>query len=182
LIKAAINQKKPVKMRILITGLIVLVIWSVFSMWLYVDVLKPATRKQIVVQPVIENQNREADSLMKFYASMPKDLMIYFEFDKCKFEADQLIDSRIEEFKSWMERNPGYMLLVTGHTDFIGTPEYNHDLGLERAQVVGKYLESRGIPVDKMITGSKGKEQPVAGNIVSNERAKNRRTEVSIKK
>jgi len=166
-------------MRIFITGLIALIIWSFFSMWLYVDVLKPATKKQVVIQPVNESQSREADSLMKFYASMPKDLMVYFEFDKSKFEADLQTDSYIAEFRKWMEEHPGYMLGVTGHTDFVGTPEYNMDLGLERAQIVGKYLESKGIPPERIVTASKGKEQPMANTW---ERSKNRRTEIAIKK
>ncbi len=166
-------------MRILITGLIALIIWSFFSMWLYVDVLKPATKKQAVIQPVVESQTAEADSLMKLYASMPKDLMIYFEFDKSKFEPDQQTDSNIAEFMKWMNEHPGYMLRVTGHADFIGTPEYNQQLGMERAQVVTKYLETKGIPAERIFTESKGSQQPVAKTW---ERTKNRRTEIAINK
>ena len=169
-------------MRILVTGLIVFVIWSFFSTWLYVDLLKPATVKQAEAQPVTEIQNTEADTLMKFYASMPKDLTIYFEFDNFKFETDQQTDSSIAEFDKWLDKYPDYMLSVTGHTDFVGTSEYNQALGLERAQIVGKYLESKGIPAERMVIASKGKEQPVAKNIFSEGRAKNRRTEITIKK
>jgi outer membrane protein OmpA-like peptidoglycan-associated protein len=169
-------------MRILITGFIVFVIWSFFSTWLYVNVLKPATTKQVEAQPVTEIQSTEADTLMKFYASMPKDLTIYFEFDNYKFETDQQTDSSIAEFDKWLDKYPDYMLSVTGHTDFVGTSEYNQALGLERAQVVGKYLESKGIPAERMVIASKGKEQPVAKNIFSEGRAKNRRTEITIKK
>ena len=169
-------------MRILITGFIVFVIWSFFSTWLYVDVLKPATTKQVEAQPVTEIQNTEADTLTKFYASMPKDLTICFEFDNCKFETDQQTDSSIAEFDKWLDKYPDYMLSVTGHTDFVGTTEYNQALGLERAQVVAKYLKLKGIPADKMLIASKGKEQPVAKNIFSEGRAKNRRTEITIKK
>jgi outer membrane protein OmpA-like peptidoglycan-associated protein len=169
-------------MRILVTGFIVFVIWSFFSTWLYVNVLKPATTKQVEAQPVTEIQSTEADTLMKFYASMPKDLTIYFEFDNYKFETDQQTDSSIAEFDKWLDKYPDYMLSVTGHTDFVGTTEYNQALGLERAQVVGKYLESKGIPAERMVIASKGKEQPVAKNIFSEGRAKNRRTEITIKK
>jgi OmpA-OmpF porin, OOP family len=169
-------------MRILITGLVVFVIWSFFSMWLYVDILRPAAKKQPVVQPVPESQNREADSLMKIYASMPKDLLIYFEFDKSMLKTDPQTDSRIAEFKSWLEQYPQSMLSVTGHTDFIGTNEYNMKLGLVRATIVQKYLEEKGIPANKIIPGSKGEEQPIADQITSAGRAKNRRTEISIKK
>jgi OOP family OmpA-OmpF porin len=169
-------------MRILITGLVVFVIWSFFSMWLYVDILRPAVKKQPVVLPAPESQSREVDSLMKINASMPKDLLIYFEFDKSIFKTDPQTDSRIAEFKSWLEKYPQSMLLVTGNTDFIGTNEYNMRLGLERAKIIQKFLEEKGIAANKIIAGSKGEEQPIADHITSAGRAKNRRTEISIKK
>ena len=169
-------------MRILITGFILLVVWSFFSMWLYVDILKPMTIKQVIVQPVPETQTREADSLKKFYASMPKDLMICFEFDNSKFKPDPQTDSSIAEFKKWMDKYPEYKLHVTGHTDFIGTPEYNIDLGLKRAKVIQKFIETRGIAPDRIVTSSQGKDQQTNDLIKSATRAKNRRTELSLKK
>ena len=169
-------------MRILITGLVVFVIWSFFTMWLYVDILRPAIKQPPVIQPAPQVQNKEADSLMKIYASMPKDLPIYFEFDESRLKTDPQIDSRIAEFKSWLEKYPQSMLTVTGHTDFIGTNEYNMALGLKRAKVVQKYLEDKGIAADKIIMTSKGADQPIGDQIRSTERAKNRRTEISIKK
>lgn len=169
-------------MRILITGFFVLVVWSFLSMWLYVDILKPATRKQVVVQqPLPETQNREADSLAKFYASMPH-FDLYFDFDKAKIEADPETDGNINSLKAWMEKYPASVITVTGHADFIGTPDYNLKLGLERAEIVKKFLEGKGIPSDKMVTASVGAEHPVEGYITSYGRAKNRRTEVTIKK
>jgi outer membrane protein OmpA-like peptidoglycan-associated protein len=151
-------------------------------MWLYVDILKPMTKKQVIVQPIPEAQTREADSLKKFYASMPKDLMIYFEFDNSKFKSDLQTDSSIAEFKKWMEKYPDYKLYVTGHTDFIGTPAYNLDLGLKRAKIIEQYVLSRGISSEKIVTTSQGKERPIADPITSAGRAKNRRTELSLKK
>ena len=169
-------------MRILITGFIVLVVWSFLSMWLYVDILKPATRKQVVVQqPLPEPQNREADSLAKFYASMPH-FDLYFDFDKAKIEADPETDGNIAKLKAWLEKFPVSIITVTGHADFIGTPDYNLKLGLERAEIVKKFLEGKGIPSEKMVTASVGAEHPAEGYITSYGRAKNRRTEVTIKK
>jgi outer membrane protein OmpA-like peptidoglycan-associated protein len=169
-------------MRILITGFILLVVWSFFSMWLYVDILKPMTIKQVIVQPVPETQTREADSLKKFYASMPKDLMIYFEFDNSKFKSDPQTDNSIVELKHWLEKYPEYKLYVTGHTDFIGTPAYNLDLGMKRANIIGKYIENLGIAQSKIVISSRGKDQPIGDPITSACREKNRRTEISIKK
>ena len=170
-------------MRILITGFIALVIWSFLSMWLYVDILKPATRKQVVVQPPVqETVSREADSLAKLYASMPKELSISFDFDKTKLITTPEADSKIAEFKAWLEKYPSSVISVTGHTDFIGTAEYNLKLGQERAEIVKKYLESKGIPSDKIVASSMGEDNPVADQITAAGRAKNRSTEVTIKK
>ena len=169
-------------MRILITGFIVLVIWSFLSMWLYVDILKPATKKQIVVQPVQETSGREADSLARLYASMPKEMTICFDFDKAKLIVDPKTENSVTEFKAWLDKYPASVITITGHTDFIGTPEYNLKLGQERAEIVKKYLEGKGIPTEKMIISSMGEDKPVADHITAAGRAKNRRTEVTIKK
>jgi OmpA-OmpF porin, OOP family len=169
-------------MKILFTGFVAFVIWSFFSTWLFVDILRPNLKKPVAVQTIPEPTNNVADSLAKIYALMPKDVMIPFEFDKARFTPEPQLETNLVEFKSWLDKYPGSMLLVTGYTDLVGTPEYNQALGLERAEVVQKYLESKGFPATSMIVSSKGEEDPVAGYITAEERAKNRRTVISIKK
>ena len=168
-------------MRILITGGVLFVIWAIFSSWLYNDVLLPVINKPVVVQTTPEPPNPEADSLAKILASMPKPLMIYFDFDKSKFKSDQNTDSRIAEFKSWLDKYPASILMVTGHTDLVGTPEYNQELALKRATILGKYLETQGINAGRMQTLSKGETEPAADYLTPEGRAKNRRTEISLK-
>jgi outer membrane protein OmpA-like peptidoglycan-associated protein len=169
-------------MRILITGFVVFVIWSLFSVRLYVDKLKPAMNKPVPVQINPETRTSEADSMMQLNALMPKDLMIYFEFDNTKFKTEPRTDSSIIEFKTWLDKYSESMLTITGHTDFVGTADYNNALGLKRALVVQQYLESKGIAANKMITNSKGKDQPAASQITKEGRAKSRRTVITIKK
>ena len=107
--------------------------------------------------------------------------MISFEFDKVKFKSDPQTDSRIAEFKAWLDKYPCSMALVTGHTDLVGTPDYNQALAMKRALVIQRFLVVQGIGEGKMVTESKGETQPVDDYITSDERAKNRRTEISIK-
>jgi OOP family OmpA-OmpF porin len=168
-------------MRILITGTVLFVIWAFFSAWLYNDVLLPVINKPVAVQTIPVPPDPVADSLAKIYASMPKTLMIYFEFDKAKFKSDPQTDSQVAEFKSWLNKYPSSMLSVTGHTDLVGTPDYNQTLALKRAQVIEKYLEEQGIIAGRIVTESKGEVEPAADYITSDGRAKNRRTEISIK-
>jgi OOP family OmpA-OmpF porin len=168
-------------MRILITGCVLFVIWAIFSSWLYNDILLPVLRRPDVVQTIPEPPDQVADSLAKIIASMPEPLMIYFEFDKTKFKSDLQTDSRIAEFKSWLDKYPASTLNVTGHTDLVGTPEYNLELALKRATILGKYLETQGINAGRIQIQSKGESQPAADYLTPEGRAKNRRTEISIK-
>jgi outer membrane protein OmpA-like peptidoglycan-associated protein len=169
-------------MRILTIGSVVFVIWAFFSTWLFVDVLKPALKKPVPAVAVPETTNNVADSLAKIYALMPKDLVIWHDFDKARLIADPQMEPSLAEFKNWLDKHPGSMLLVTGHTDLVGTPEYNQALGLERAKATQNFLETKGFPASRMIVSSKGEEEPAAGYITAGERAKNRRTVISIKK
>jgi outer membrane protein OmpA-like peptidoglycan-associated protein len=169
-------------MKILTAGSVVFVIWAFFSTWLFVDVLKPALKKPVSTVAVPETTNNVADSLAKIYALMPKDLVIWHDFDKARLIVDPQMEASLGEFKNWLDKYPGSMLLVTGHTDLVGTPEYNQTLGLERARAAQKFLEIKGFPSSRMIVTSKGEKEPAAGYITAGERAKNRRTVISIKK
>ena len=169
-------------MRILIIGFIVFVIWSLFSVWLYVEKIKPVANDPVTIQPIPEIQAIVVDSVMQSDVVMPNDLMIYFEFDDASFNTDSKTDNSVIEFKSWLDKNPESILSITGHADKIGTSEYNQALGYRRAQTIQKYLESTGINVDKLIAESKGEDQPIADQSTEEGRAKNRRTVITIKK
>lgn len=168
-------------MRILTIGSIVFVIWASFSTWLFVDFLKPALKRPVPVAAQPVDTNSVADSLAKIYALMPKDLVIWHDFDKARLTPDAPMEASLSAFKEWLDKYPGSTLLVTGYTDLVGTPEYNQALGLERARAAQKFLESKGFPSSRMIVSSKGEEEPIAGYITDDERAKNRRTVISIK-
>ncbi len=169
-------------MRILTIGSVVFVIWAFFSTWLFVDILKPALKKPVPVVTVPETTDSVADSLAKIYALMPEALVIRHDFDKARLTPDPQMETSLGEFKNWLDKYPESMLLVTGHSDLVGTPEYNKALGMERAQAVQKFLEEKGFPASRIIVESKGEEEPAAGYITAGERAKNRRTVISIKK
>lgn len=168
-------------MRILITGTVLFVIWAFFSAWLYNDVLLPIINKPAVVQTIPVPPDPVADSLAKINALIPKPIMIFFEFDKTKFKTDPQTESRIAEFKTWLDKYQGSMLSVTGHADIVGTSEYNQDLSFQRAQVIVKYLEDQGVKTERIITESKGETESVVDYITSEGRAKNRNTILSIK-
>jgi outer membrane protein OmpA-like peptidoglycan-associated protein len=168
-------------MRILIAGFVAFVIWCFISAWIYNDKLLPVLKKPDTKQATPENLTNEADSLMKLKAIMPEDLTIYFEFNDARFKADQQYDNSVTKFREWLEKYPGSMLSVTGHTDIVGTIDFNYALGIERAEAVGRYLESKGIPSGRIIKVSEGESMASGDYITPEGRAKNRKTVVSIK-
>jgi outer membrane protein OmpA-like peptidoglycan-associated protein len=175
-----LNLKRQ-KMRILIVGFAAFVIWCVFSAWMYNDNLLPVLNAPEPVAALPEKTDVVADSLAKIYAAMPKELSIPFEFNKAQFKSDQQTDSRIAEFKSWLEKYPSSKLYVTGHSDLVGTEKYNYELGLKRATVVGDYIKGNGIESKRILVESKGETEPAGDYLTAEGRAMNRRTEVKLK-
>ncbi|HEX2969961.1 MAG TPA: OmpA family protein [Bacteroidales bacterium] len=167
-------------MRILITGFVAFAVWCFFSAWMYNDNLLPVINAPEPIAEIPE-QTTTADSLEKIRAAMPEKLSIYFEFNKAEFKNDQQADSKIAEFRKWLEKYPESKLRITGHTDLTGTEAYNQDLAMERAVAVQKYIMTLGLSADRMIVESKGESEPAADYLTEEGRAKNRRTEILIK-
>jgi outer membrane protein OmpA-like peptidoglycan-associated protein len=69
---------------------------------------------------------------------------------------------------------------VIGHTDSVGSDEYNQALSERRASSVAAYLLSQGIAPSKLTSEGKGESQPLADNETDEGRAKNRRVELHI--
>jgi OmpA-OmpF porin, OOP family len=112
-----------------------------------------------------------------------------FDFDRAVLRPDgrAAIDSEIISKLPQVQKLE--LVLVTGHTDRIGTQQYNQRLSERRADAVRDYLVSRGVPKDRIETLGMGKTQPVPG-VVCNQKnlkelivclAPNRRVEVEVK-
>jgi outer membrane protein OmpA-like peptidoglycan-associated protein len=69
---------------------------------------------------------------------------------------------------------------VVGHTDSVGSDEYNLDLSQKRASSVAGYLLGQGVAPNKVTSEGKGESEPVADNETEEGRAKNRRVELHV--
>lgn len=74
----------------------------------------------------------------------------------------------------------GAAVTVVGHTDAVGSDDYNMDLSKRRAATVLLALAARGLPSDRLSAVAAGKRQPVADNATAAGRARNRRVEFLI--
>ena len=75
----------------------------------------------------------------------------------------------------------GVYFEIEGHTDSVGNPRYNEQLGMKRAEQVKRYLyETHQVPLHKINVISYGEETPVADNNTRDGRAENRRIVVRM--
>ncbi|MEO5935117.1 MAG: OmpA family protein [Duganella sp.] len=72
------------------------------------------------------------------------------------------------------------VVVTVGHTDSVGSNEYNQKLSLRRAEAVKAYLVSKGVEASRVYTEGKGETQPLADNATAEGRAKNRRVTVEV--
>jgi peptidoglycan-associated lipoprotein len=103
---------------------------------------------------------------------------IYFEFDSSAllFMAQEVLKQKAQ----WMRDNPNVSVVVEGHCDERGTPEYNLALGDRRANSVKAFLVDLGIREYRLTTISYGEERPVDMGHNEEAWAKNRRAHFVI--
>ena len=79
-----------------------------------------------------------------------------------------------------MIANPNVNVVITGHTDNVGSEKYNQNLSLRRAQSVKNWLVDKGIESNRMRTVGRGKLEPIADNNTEEGRLENRRIEFYV--
>ena len=102
----------------------------------------------------------------------------FFDFDKdtLKPEGRQVLDQVAAQVDTLNLET----LIAVGHTDSIGSEQYNQGLSERRAASVKNYLVGKGIASDRIYTEGKGESSPVASNATREGRAQNRRVEIEI--
>jgi outer membrane protein OmpA-like peptidoglycan-associated protein len=78
------------------------------------------------------------------------------------------------------EHESDWTLKLSGHTDNQGDAAKNMLLSEKRAKAVKKYLVSKGVKADKVITEWFGPDKPIADNTTEAGRQKNRRVEMKV--
>jgi OOP family OmpA-OmpF porin len=103
---------------------------------------------------------------------------VNFDFDKDEIRPDSrpILNAAV----SILNENRDVRISVEGHTDAIGSDEYNEQLSLRRSEVVYRYLVNHGIAPDRMEVVGYGESRPVATNETPEGRAQNRRTELHV--
>lgn len=107
---------------------------------------------------ILKNISFETDSYLLTEKSAPE-LQAIFEF---------------------MQNNPQISIEIIGHTDNIGSEQYNLELSQNRAEEVKRFLCSKGVLASRIKCIGKGESEPLMSNDTEEGRALNRRTELKI--
>ncbi|MFN8627242.1 MAG: OmpA family protein [Candidatus Binatia bacterium] len=104
---------------------------------------------------------------------------VHFDFDKAtlKAEAKPILDEAVRVLK----QEGSVDIVVEGHTDSVGTEQYNLGLSRRRAETVRTYLVDHGIARSRITAEGLGEAKPVASNDSADGRAQNRRVELHVK-
>jgi peptidoglycan-associated lipoprotein len=120
-----------------------------------VEVVEVEEVEVTIVEPVLS----EEEKLEQAREELRKLHVIYFEFDESAV-TDRFAQI-LEAHAIYLIANPAVKVLVEGHADERGTPEYNIALGERRAKAVAMYLQGLGVLDSQISVVSYGEEKPV---------------------
>lgn len=103
---------------------------------------------------------------------------VLFAFDKATLSSEAF--RNVDKLADFLKKHPNRSVLIEGHTDSVGSDEYNLDLSKKRAEAVKNALVSKGVGEERITPKGYGKKYPVASNKTSDGRQLNRRVEVVV--
>jgi outer membrane protein OmpA-like peptidoglycan-associated protein len=101
-------------------------------------------------------------------------------FDFGKYTIRPAAREKLAKLSGVVLAHPGLKLDVEGHTDSVGSEEFNQKLSEQRASTVRDYLVGQGLKSDMITSRGFGKTQPVASNDTAAGRQQNRRVEIVV--
>lgn len=109
----------------------------------------------------------------------PATFTLYFQEGTDTFTSDS--EAEIARVFRDISSRPDPEISVIGHTDALGTAQFNDQLSLQRAQRVRSELVRRGIPVDRIDVSGRGKREPLVPTADGVSEPKNRRVEINVR-
>jgi OmpA-OmpF porin, OOP family len=133
----------------------------------------------------LQEQKRTAESAAT--AALQKEMLekgravIDIEFDYDKAVVKRHYHQELKKFADVIQANPALHVVIEGHTDNVGSRDYNMKLSLKRAESVRVYLVKQfGVKAIRLTSKGYGMSKPIAGNQTAEGRMKNRRVEAAI--
>lgn len=105
---------------------------------------------------------------------------LFFDFDKAVLRPESFPE--LDRIVTLMTEKPTMQIEISGHTDNVGTDEYNMSLSQRRANAVVAYMKQKGMDSGRMTVQSFGESSPIDSNETAAGRKRNRRVEFKILK
>ena len=105
-------------------------------------------------------------------------LLVFFDFDQAILKDESRVD--LDRAVALMQEKSTMKVEVAGHTDNVGSRDYNRKLSQDRSNAVRDYLVSRGISGSRITARGYGMDAPLTTNDTEEGRAQNRRVEFRV--
>ncbi len=103
---------------------------------------------------------------------------IQFDYNKAKLQVSSF--KELEKLVSLLNENPSWRVALAGHTDDVGSLDFNQQLSLARANSVATFLITSGIDKRRITSVGFGKQKPLSVENNEAAKAKNRRVECTF--
>ncbi len=103
---------------------------------------------------------------------------VFFDFDKYDLKPESM--SSLKRLLKFLQENPNVNILISGHTDNVGSAVYNQTLSLQRAASVQSYLVKSGLHPGRVMVEGKGDKEPMVPNSSPENQALNRRITIKV--
>jgi OOP family OmpA-OmpF porin len=133
------------------------------------ELIKKYMPKEVVKEVIVGAPQKETTWVL---------VGVNFEYNSAKLNSSSypMLLNAIQ----FLNQNPEMIVEIQGHTDNVGSDEYNLQLSEKRAQTVKDYLVSKGISAGRLQVKGYGESSPVADNSTADGRELNRRIEFKI--
>jgi OOP family OmpA-OmpF porin len=133
--------------------------------------------------PPMEEMKKEAEAATEVEKAIVEKgratLLVEFDFDKAVVKPKY--DQEIEKLANVMKKYPDLDIVVEGHTDNIGTKQYNERLSQRRADAIREVMVKKfGIDAARIKAKGYGLSNPIASNATKAGRQQNRRVEAAV--
>ncbi|MCW8107842.1 peptidoglycan-associated lipoprotein Pal [Alteromonas ponticola] len=138
-----------------------------------------AEEEQRVQAEAAQRMERQKEMVQQQMDELKREQTVYFDFDRSTIKSE--FQSLLDKHAEFLIQNADQNVVIEGHTDQRGTPEYNIALGERRAQAVETYLLNAGVSSNQISTVSYGEEKPAVMGSTEYAQAQNRRGVVVYK-